>query len=88
MSEVDREPEGGPSLAENLPDEGSGVSGSTALPRRWSDEEKVWIVQESLVPGSTVAEVAELYRVSPRLLSTWRKLVRKGKLAGCAGAGG
>ena len=25
MSEVDREPEGGPSLAENLPDEGSGV---------------------------------------------------------------
>ena len=81
MSEVDREPEGEPSLAENLPDEGSGVSGSTAPPRRWSDEEKVWIVQESLVPGSTVAEVAELYGVSPRLLSTWRKLVRKGKLA-------
>ena len=28
-----------------------------------------------------MAEVAELYGVSPRLLSTWRKLVRKGKLA-------
>ena len=27
MSEVDREPEGGPSLAEKLPDEGSGVGG-------------------------------------------------------------
>ena len=81
MSEVDREPENGPSFAEKLPDEGSGASESTAPPRRWSDEEKDWIVQESLVPGSTVAEVAELYGVSPRLLSTWRKLVRKGKLA-------
>ena len=41
MYEVDQEPEGGRLLAENLPDEGSGVSESTAPPRRWSDEEKV-----------------------------------------------
>lgn len=38
--------------------EGSGASRLGAPRRRWSDEQKAWIVQESLERGTTVAEVA------------------------------
>ena len=56
------------------------ASGPEAAPRRWSDEEKAWLVQESLEPGTTVTEVAERYGVPVRRLSQWRKLARKGEL--------
>ena len=48
--------------------------------RNWSDEEKAWIVQESLERGTTVEEVAERHGVPSRRLSYWRKLARKGQL--------
>ncbi len=60
--------------------EGSGASDLGIAHRSWSDEEKVWIVQESFERGTTIAEVAERYGVPSRRLSYWRKLARKGEL--------
>ena len=59
----------------------SGDSQPGARPQHWSDEEKAWIVQESLERGTTVEEVAERHGVPPRRLSFWRKQARKGELA-------
>ena len=62
-------------------DEGSDAPRPGAPRRRnWSDEEKAWIVQESLERGTTVEEVAERHGVPSRRLSYWRKLARKGQL--------
>ena len=58
----------------------SGKSRPGVLRREWSDEEKAWIVQESLERGTTVEEVAKRHGVPYRRLSHWRKLARKGEL--------
>jgi len=41
--------------------------------RRWTDEEKAWIVAESLDPAITVSAVARRYRLHPSRLFTWRQ---------------
>jgi transposase len=41
--------------------------------RRWTDEEKAWIVAESLDPASTVSAVARRYGLHPSQLFTWRQ---------------
>ena len=48
--------------------------------RRWPDEIKARIVDESLAPGARVCDVAEKYGLIARHLSQWRGLARKGKL--------
>ena len=58
-----------------------GATDSGAVPRKWSNEEKALIVQESFERGKTVADVAEHHGVSPSLLSSWRKLARKDRPA-------
>jgi transposase len=50
--------------------------------RRWPDDEKLRILSESLVPGATVAAVADRNGVCRSLLYTWLRLAREGKLAG------
>src|SRR5436309_14669661 len=40
--------------------------------RRWTDEEKAWIVAESLDPATTVSAVARRYGLHPSQLFTWR----------------
>jgi len=63
---------------------GGRVSEGSRVPRErrdWSDEEKGWIVQESLESGTTVEEVAERHGVPMRQLSYWRKRARRGELA-------
>ena len=51
--------------------QGKGAAGQTRR-RPWSASEKARIVGESLVPGSTISQVARRYGMSIGLLSTWR----------------
>ncbi len=41
--------------------------------RRWTDEEKAWIVAESLDPATTVSAVARRYGLHAGQLFTWRQ---------------
>src|SRR4028119_2376121 len=41
--------------------------------RRWSDEEKAWIVAESLDPATTVSAVARRYGLHASQLFDWRQ---------------
>ncbi len=50
--------------------------------RRWPDDEKLRILSEALLPGATVAAVADRNGVCRSLLYTWLRLAREGKLAG------
>ena len=59
---------------------GSPGSAVPSAPGSWSDEEKMWIVQESFEQGNGVAEVAERHGVPVRRLTRWRKLFGKGQL--------
>ena len=56
------------------------ISGPTGR-RRWPDEVKARIVAETLARGARVKEVAERYGVQPQQVTSWRRLVRSGKLA-------
>ena len=49
--------------------------------RKWSDEDKVRIVAETLEPGAVVAEVARRRQVCPQQVFTWRREMR-GSAAG------
>jgi transposase len=44
--------------------------------RRWSAEAKARLVEETLVPGAVVSEVARRHGVSQSLLFTWRRQSR------------
>ena len=48
--------------------------------RQWSDDEKARIVEETLVPGARVVEVARRNAVSASLVFGWRRLARDGLL--------
>src|SRR4051794_22079295 len=41
--------------------------------RRWTDEEKAWIVAESLDPATTISAVARRYGLHPSQLFVWRQ---------------
>ena len=60
--------------------------------RRWTDEEKAWIVAESLDPATTVSAVARRYGLHASQLFTWRQqLASTGRARGSrvrAGGGG
>ena len=49
--------------------------------RRWSIEDKLKIVAETLEPGASVNQIAARHDVYPGLLFTWRRQMRSGKLA-------
>ncbi len=44
--------------------------------RRWSKDEKARIVEETLMPGAVVSEIARRRGVAQSLLFTWRRLAR------------
>jgi transposase len=50
--------------------------------RRWSYDEKVRLVEETLQAGETVCGIARRHGVAPSLLFTWRRLARQGRLGG------
>ena len=45
--------------------------------RRWSEEERVWILTGAFSPGACVAEVARRHDVSTALIYTWRNKLRQ-----------
>jgi transposase len=45
----------------------------TGRRRRWTDEEKAWIVAESLDPATTVSAVARRYGLHASQLFVWRQ---------------
>lgn len=49
--------------------------------RRWSVEEKLAMVRESLEPGKTVSMVARQHGVNPNQVFHWRKLYQDGSLS-------
>ena len=46
--------------------------------RRWSGEEKLRIVEETLSSGDSVSTVARRHGVAPNLLYRWRRLISEG----------
>lgn len=52
--------------------------------RRWSYDEKVRLVEETLQAGETVCGIARRHGVAPSLLFTWRRQARQGRLGGDA----
>ena len=50
--------------------------------RRWSDAEKLRIVEASLAGRRMVSATARQHGISRSLLTTWRRLHREGRLAG------
>jgi transposase len=49
--------------------------------RRWSTDEKMRIVAETLQPGVKVTTVARRNKVASSLVFTWRRLARTGQLS-------
>jgi|TARA_Y100000813_G_scaffold115541_1_gene82732 transposase len=49
--------------------------------RRWSTEEKLAMVRESLEPGQSVSVVARRNGINPNQLFHWRKLYQDGSLS-------
>ena len=49
------------------------ITGVGRRRRRWADEEKAWIVAESLAPASTVSAVARRYGLHAGQLFVWRQ---------------
>jgi transposase len=48
--------------------------------RRWSFQDKLQIVEETLQPAVTVTEVARRHGLAPSVVFTWRRLARQGRL--------
>ena len=52
------------------------VLGGVERRRRWSSDEKTRLIEETLVPGARVSEVARRNGISASLLFTWRRQAR------------
>jgi transposase len=52
------------------------VLGGVERRRRWSSDEKMRLVEETLVPGAKISEVARRNGISASLLFTWRRQSR------------
>ena len=52
--------------------------------RRWSTEDKLRILAQSVVPGSSVMLVCRMHGISSGQLYTWRRQFRTGELTGFA----
>jgi transposase len=53
----------------------------TGRRRRFSDDDKAQIVEETLAPGAVVSEVARRHGLTPQQVFTWRRDAREGSVA-------
>jgi transposase len=58
------------------------VLGGLERRRRWSQDDKVRIVEETLAPGAKVTEVARRNGVAASLVFTWRRQARTAERVG------
>jgi len=58
------------------------VLGGLERRRRWSQDDKVRIVEETLAPGAKVTEVARRNGVAASVVFTWRRQARTVELVG------
>ncbi len=52
--------------------------------RRWRDEERFQILADAFAPGACVADVARRWDVSPSLIYTWRRNLRREQAKGAS----
>jgi transposase len=52
------------------------ITGSSGR-RRWTDDEKARVVEETLQPDAVVSEIARRYGLTPQQLFTWRRAMRR-----------
>ena len=45
--------------------------------RRWSDDEKARVIEETMQPGAVISEVARRNGLTPQQLFTWRRQARR-----------
>jgi transposase len=60
------------------------VLGGVERRRRWSRDDKMRIIEETLAPGAVVTEIARRHGLATSLVFTWR---RRARLATVASAG-
>jgi transposase len=60
------------------------VLGEVERRRRWSRDDKMRIIEETLAPGAVVTEIARRHGISTSLVFTWR---RRARLASVVSAG-
>jgi transposase len=49
----------------------------TGRRRRWSEDDKVRVIEETLAPGAIVSHVARRHGLTPQQLFTWRREARE-----------
>ena len=57
----------------------------TGRRRRFSEDDKVRIIEETLAPGAVISEVARRHGLTPQQLFTWRRQARRHPLAAKSG---
>ena len=57
------------------------VLGGVERRRRWSRDDKMRIIEETLAPGAKVSEVARRHGISASLVFTWRRQSRANHVA-------
>ena len=57
------------------------VLGGVERRRRWSRDDKMRIIEETLVPGAEVTEIALRHGIATSLLFTWRRRARLATVA-------
>jgi transposase len=70
------------SYAVRMTDRSGGMLVQSERRRRWSDESKLRIVQETLEPGAIVSLVARRHDIGTGQLYTWRKQLLAGAMSG------
>jgi len=53
----------------------------TGRRRRFSEDDKAGIIEETLAPGAVISEVARRHGLTPQQLFTWRRQARRHPLA-------